>query len=178
MDKILLNDKDIDYLNTWQIKNKHLVKKCPCPIRAIEISVKYEKHTLSFKCFRNGNIVNITSSLDLKFFGFIKMLIRTADGSASPIKCDFCTNINDEKKHNFIKYVCNLYFVIIAFISYGDNDQISEELVNKIDNLTKSITKIKDKKELKKLRNDFYSVGNTYILSENKNRFKLVLLES
>ena len=55
MDRIILTEKDVEFLLEWRDKHKDLVRSMPQPFRAIKLVIK--DSALSIKCIRDKNII-------------------------------------------------------------------------------------------------------------------------
>ena len=133
MDKILYSKEDVDFLLDWRDKHLDEVRKYACPVKAIKI-ISTVNGTIC-TCIRNGDIINVSVTLNGKHFGKIVAEILHYSGLYK-VDEKHTSKIFDIEQ---VKSIMTIYASTMALLAYGgETTKPSKQAVHKSDGSKKS----------------------------------------
>lgn len=123
MDRIIVAESDLEYLENWRDNHKDLVRLMPMPIKAIKIICKEKK--LSVKIIREGDKVTMYPFYQGESLGRIQYMILNKGYSIT--KLELLTS-KDGKKAD-AESLMTIYATIMAFMVYGKETETEAKVV-------------------------------------------------
>lgn len=145
MDKCILKNEDVMELFAWRDRNKALARRCPAPMKNIEIVLQDIDARL--KCIREGNALKMHYVFHGEAYNY--SFIVLPDGfqvEKQPVK-------GYGSQRGLIADICGLYSSLMALMTYGDDVEYSAKELDVIDNVVSEKKKLSaDKKKKKKAK--------------------------
>lgn len=153
MDKCVMTNSDVERLFEWRDRHIELTRRCPCPLKGIEIILTDAKCRL--KCVRDDDILTIIYSVgDFKCKYVLKVLPSLYYRLIKTTCKDF-----DER---ILQDVAGLYFALMALMTYGDDVEYTPK---ELDVLDEVVTRKLNKKQGVHTRKKSSQPSITYLLS-------------
>lgn len=120
MDKVMMNEEDLDLLLHWRDENKDLVRQLPCPLKAVEIVLTHNGFRI--KGIRTGNRLKLHLNMNARPMGSTEFQM-TDDRMWASVPGKNRMQVDKEN----LQAVLTVYCSLMALMTYASSVRTTNE---------------------------------------------------